>query len=80
MSWEIKTVGELIEEGSIYQVQDGNHGSIHPKSSDYSNDGVYFIMANDFVNGKIDFVNANKIPLELANKLRIGFSKNNTEL
>ena len=80
MSWEVKTVAQLIKEGTVLHVQDGNHGSIHPKSSDYSDEGIYFIMANDFVNGNIDYKNAKKIPLELSEKLRIGFAKNDDVL
>ena len=54
--WKITTIGELIRNKFIIKVQDGNHGEIHPKSSDYIDDGIPFIMANTLINGKIDEV------------------------
>lgn len=74
-SWAEFTIGELIESSYILQVQDGNHGEIHPKSSDYVDDGIPFIMANTLSKGKVLFEKTKKLPEELAEKLRIGFSK-----
>ena len=47
-NWPVFTVAELIEQGMLEPPMDGNHGAIHPKTSDYVTEGVPFIMANDF--------------------------------
>jgi type I restriction enzyme S subunit len=73
-SWTEWTVGELINESHILQVQDGNHGETHPKSSDYVDKGIPFIMANTLSNGEILFAKTKKLPLKITEKLRIGFS------
>lgn len=54
---------------------DGNHGSIHPKASDYVSSGVPFIMANDLVDGKVNYNNCVYITEKQASGLRKGFAK-----
>lgn len=73
-NWELVTIGDLIARGDISEIQDGNHGEIHPKSADYVEDGIPFIMANTLVDGKIDFEKCKKLPEILTDRLRIGFS------
>lgn len=68
------SLGELTNSGDILDIQDGNHGEIHPKASDYQEEGIPFVMASDIKNGEVDIVNAKKIKKDLADKLRIGFS------
>ncbi len=72
--WKVTTVGGLLKRGFIISVQDGNHGEIHPKSSEYVEDGIPFIMANTIENGKLNFEKSKKLPQAITNKLRIGFS------
>jgi len=72
--WEIKSLGELLKEEYLVKIQDGNHGEIHPKSSDYCEKGIPFIMANTLVDGKINFTKSKKLPESITRKLRIGFS------
>ncbi len=76
----IYTVEELVNEGLLENPMDGNHGEIHPKASDYVDEGIPFIMANDLVDGKIDYKNCNYISIETARKLKKGFSKPNDVL
>ena len=73
--WNVFTVEQLIEEGIIEKPLDGNHGSIHPKSKDYVDDGIPFVMASDMENGGIDFIGCKKISLQQAKTLRKGFAK-----
>ena len=54
---------------------DGNHGAIHPKASDYVANGIPFIMANDLVNGKINYHSCAFITESQAATLRKGFAK-----
>ena len=72
--WKEYSVQELIELGMLEEPMDGNHGSIHPKSSDYVESGVPFIMANNLLNGKVDYNNCAFISEQLANTLRKGFA------
>ena len=72
---EFVAIGELVRNGSILAIQDGNHGEKHPKTTDYVDDGVPFIMANNIVNNSVDIENSAKLPQDLADSLRIGFAK-----
>jgi type I restriction enzyme S subunit len=72
--WELTTVGELVETGRLFLPKDGNHGNIHPKSSDYVANGVPFIMASDLNGGLIDIVNCHFISKEQADTLQKGFA------
>lgn len=68
-------VRQLVNAGIIEKPLDGNHGELHPKSSDYVSQGIPFIMASDLINGKVDIYNCNFISEEQAKKLRKGFAK-----
>ena len=72
--WPEYTVAELIQLGFLDPPTDGNHGAIHPKTSDYVSSGAPFIMANDLVNGTIDFSSCAFITEKQASTLRKGFS------
>ena len=69
------TIEKLEEEKAILKIQDGNHGEKHPKSKDYVDSGIPFIMANDINNNRLDLDNCKHISKEQANSLRIGFSE-----
>lgn len=73
--WEVVTFSELLKNRVIDDVQDGNHGELHPKTSDFVVDGVPFLMANDIDRyGHIDFENCARITFRQYQSLRIGFS------
>ena len=73
--WNFTTVGGLIEAGCLFAPKDGNHGNIHPKSSDYVAKGIPFIMASDLNVGLIDIENCHFISKEQADTLQKGFAK-----
>ena len=73
--WCDTNIGDLLARGFIDEVQDGNHGDIHPKSTDYSERGIPFVMANCLHNGAIVFDKTKKLPKEKTDRLRIGFAK-----
>lgn len=77
MSFEvtIATVEELIHAGVITAPMDGNHGEIHPKSADFVETGVPFIMASDMKDGRVNIHTCAFISNEQASKLRKGFAK-----
>lgn len=72
--WFTYKVKELVELGILERPMDGNHGEIHPKSSDFVSEGIPFIMATDIKNNKLDLSNCSFIRKEQADKLRKGFS------
>ena len=53
---------------------DGNHGNIHPIASDFVDEGIPFIMANDIREGKIRFGTARMISRSQADSLQKGFA------
>lgn len=69
------TVQGLIDAGIIHRPIDGNHGSIHPKSTDYVPTGIPFVMATDLVDGRVDFEGCSFITEMQANSLRKGFAQ-----
>ena len=72
--WQQYTVQDLIDLGWLEEPLDGNHGSIHPKASDYVSAGVPFIMATDLRSGTVDYKNCAFITEKQAAGLRKGFS------
>ena len=75
MAWKKYTVEQLIDLDMLEAPMDGNHGSIHPKASDYVLTGVPFIMVNDMPNGHVDLKNCAFISGKQAGTLRKGFAK-----
>ena len=73
--WKEYTVEQLIDLDMLETPMDGNHGGIHPKTSDYVATGVPFVMVNDMSNGRIDLTNCAFISEEQAATLRKGFAK-----
>lgn len=74
-SWTTSTIGNAVVGELIFAPQDGNHGEIHPKKSDYVDQGVPFIMASDLQNGEVNCVDCNFISDKTALGLRKGFAK-----
>jgi type I restriction enzyme S subunit len=73
--WRDLTVGQLIREGIIEKPLDGNHGNIHPKSGDFVDYGIPFVMANNVQDGQVDLENCSFIRKEQADSLHKGFSR-----
>ena len=73
--WDLATVGGLVEAGCLFPPKDGNHGNIHPKSSDYVAKGIPFIMASDLNGGLIDIESCHFISKAQADSLQKGFAK-----
>ncbi len=69
--FEYLSFQNLIDSDIIFKNQDGNHGEIHPKSSDYVSTGIPFIMAKDVKYGTININSCSFISREQSEKLRI---------
>ena len=72
--WSTSSVRNCILAKKL-EVQDGNHGELHPIADDYVDVGIPFLMANNIRSGAIDNINSKKISKEQADSLRIGFAK-----
>ena len=70
------TIQALVLSGVLDKPLDGNHGEKHPKSSEYVTEGVPFVMANNLINGTVDYSACYCITKERAESLDKGFSKN----
>jgi len=75
MGWDKASVAKATSDGLIEEIQDGNHGEKHPKTADFSADGIPFIMANCMQGGELLLTKAYKLPHEWTTKLRIGFAQ-----
>ncbi len=74
-NWRYCSIQDLIDTNKLLPPKDGNHGNIHPKSSDFVEEGIPFIMASSIRNGEIDLIGCSKISKEQADNLQKGFSK-----
>jgi type I restriction enzyme S subunit len=73
--WECATVDHLIQIGALEKPLDGNHGNIHPKSADFVDFGIPFVMANNIQDGRLDLQRCAFIRKSQADKLQKGFSR-----
>ncbi len=44
-TWEARSVRQLVESGAIADFQDGNHGELYPRATDFGPVGVKFLTA-----------------------------------
>ena len=72
--WETTTVEALVERGVLARPMDGNHGSIHPKTIDFVDAGIPFVMASDLENGRVNLRSCAFLAEDQARSLRKGFS------
>lgn len=73
--WQTYSVEELVTQRVLAPPLDGNHGAIHPKTSDFVPTGIPFIMASDMKDGIVDTTNCAFITQQQATTLRKGFAK-----
>jgi type I restriction enzyme, S subunit len=70
--WLVCSGQELLDKGYLCALQDGNHGSQYPRSSELGDEGLPYISASDISEeGDIDLENCRRIRPERAAKLRI---------
>ena len=74
--WKSPSIQSLIDNEIIISHLDGNHGALYPRSEEFTDQGVPYVTANDFVNGYVDFSNSKRLPLERAKKFKKGVSIN----
>src|ERR1700751_2275039 len=74
-AWYRMTINELLRNGSLELVQDGNHGGSYPKKDDLPDAGIPLIPGADIKNGNINLRSCKFLKPDRAAKLRIGFAK-----
>ncbi|MCR9289061.1 MAG: restriction endonuclease subunit S [Bacteroidetes bacterium] len=73
--WAKKGIQKLIDDNWIISHLDGNHGALYPKSNEFSDEGIPYISANDFVDGTVDFDRCKRLPLKRAKQFKKGIAK-----
>jgi type I restriction enzyme S subunit len=73
--WERATFRQLLKEGSLELVQDGNHGGAYPKPDEFEATGIPIITGADLNAGAIDLRGCKFLKPASAERLRIGFAK-----
>ncbi|PZP09382.1 MAG: restriction endonuclease subunit S [Pseudomonas protegens] len=75
-TWVWAPAAKLLKKGILLDLKDGNHGANHPKTSEFSAEGLPFITAANVSRlGSIDYLNAPKISGDALARLRVGFSE-----
>jgi restriction endonuclease S subunit len=73
--WKVSSIQELIDQKFIVGHLDGNHGSLYPRSEEFSDAGVPYISAASFNNGGIDFDRCKFLPAERAAQFKKGIAR-----
>ncbi len=75
--WEQRKLGELIEDGTILEQSDGNHGELYPRSEEFTSEGIPYIAASSISSdgGSIDFDLTKYLPVDRAKQFRKGVAK-----
>jgi type I restriction enzyme, S subunit len=74
-NWELEKIDNLLSSGRIISHLDGNHGELYPKASDFVDQGIPYVGANSFVNGKVDFSLCKRLSKERALMFKKGVAK-----
>jgi len=72
IEWNVRKIQDLIDDGSILSHLDGNHGELYPRSSEFKDNGVPYIGANDFINGIVNFSSCKFLSEDRAKQFRKG--------
>jgi type I restriction enzyme S subunit len=73
--WQVTKLGQLIDEGVVEKIQDGNHGESHPVESDYVPSGIPFVMSGAIRDGKVDLQQCKYLSQDHARSLRVGHAR-----
>lgn len=70
-----RAVQSLLDEGAIQEIEDGNHGEIHPRATDFVKEGIPFLTATNVIDDQVMLHRVPKISVTKAAQLRIGWIK-----
>ena len=74
--WEVRTIGNLIAEDFLLGHLDGNHGALYPKSEEFKTEGVPYIGAHDFIDGRVSLLHCKYLSKERAKLFKKGLAIN----
>ncbi|TGK18391.1 restriction endonuclease subunit S [Leptospira stimsonii] len=74
--WVDVSIQDLIDSNIIIGHLDGNHGELYPRSDEFSENGIPYISANDFVTGTVDFSRCKYLPEKRAKEFKKGIARN----
>ena len=74
-TWGWYKIRELIALGVVLDIQDGNHGELYPRKTDFSQEGIPYLSAEHVANDIVQLDDAPKLSFAKARQLRVGFSK-----
>jgi type I restriction enzyme S subunit len=74
-SWQYANVQTLYDLNVIVDYADGNHGSLYPRSSEFSEYGVTFVTAKDLVGSRVKWDSCAKLKEGRANQLTKGWAQ-----
>jgi type I restriction enzyme S subunit len=74
-SWKYVDIQTLYDLNIVIDYADGNHGSLYPRSSEFSDSGVTFVTAKDLANGRVIWDFCGKLNPERANQLSKGWAQ-----
>ena len=73
--WRLEAVADLLRCAVLVDIKDGNHGSMHPKASEFTPDGTPFITAAQVRDYRIDYHGAPRVSGAPLERLRVGFAE-----
>ncbi len=73
-TWIARSVRHLVEVGAILDFQDGNHGSLYPRATDFGDKGIKFLTAAQVFDNRVLLDETPLLKRDKAKLLRIGFA------
>lgn len=73
--WYVVSIQSLLDQGTIIDHLDGNHGELYPRSHEFREYGVPYVTANDFIDGRVNISGCKCLPPDRASSFRKGIAK-----
>ena len=74
-NWVVRTVQDLYDRNAVIDFADGNHGSLYPRASEFSDAGVLFVTAKDLYRGRVAWGSCAHLSEDRAARLMKGWSE-----
>ncbi len=65
----------MLEDKTILEQSDGNHGELYPKSSEFAKEGIPYLSASNIIDNNIDYQNVKYLPLLRAEQFKKGVAR-----
>lgn len=74
-SWVLRTNADLLVGAALLDLKDGNHGANHPKTAEFTADGLPFVMAAHVSDYRVHYNDAPRVSGVALERLRVGFAE-----